>query len=90
MKKKSDAMILEERKRKLVDPGDTTHRHALLRWILDGKAPNITLLEIFSPMENMTNEEKEAYAEKALSRLKGKPDSGSGDSTTMKATGSGR
>lgn len=69
IQKKSDAMILEERRRNLVDPGDTTHRHALLRWILDGKALDITLLEILSPMENMTNEQKEAYAAETLKKL---------------------
>ncbi|MDD6034024.1 MAG: hypothetical protein PUC47_11190 [Oscillospiraceae bacterium] len=69
IRKKSDAMILEERRRNLVDPGDTTHRHALLRWLMDRGASSSTMLEILSPMESMTNEQKEAFAARLLKEL---------------------
>lgn len=62
----------------MVDAGVTKSRCALLKWLSEREAPYLVMWEILSPMEGMSNEQKEAYAARVLKELE---DSGSGTST---------
>lgn len=53
----------------------TTQRCALLNLLSERRIPFSARLKVFEPMENMTDEEKEAYAEEMIQKiLSGKMD----------------